>query len=56
MPLALQPAGRAARRPRAAVDFVPMGNYAVSVRWNAGHQSFILHIPYASFVEGWAKG
>ena len=40
----------------APLDFVPMGNYAVSVRWNDGHQSFILHIPYASFVEGWAKG
>ena len=39
----------------APLDFVPMGNYAVSVRWNDGHQSFILHIPYASFVEGWAK-
>ena len=32
------------------IDFVPMGNYAVSVRWNDGHQSLI---PYASFVEGW---
>ena len=32
------------------LDFVPMGNYAVSVRWSDGHQSLL---PYASFVEGY---
>jgi len=32
------------------VDLVPMGNYALSVRWSDGHQSLL---PYASFVEGW---
>lgn len=31
------------------LDCVPMGNYAVSVRWSDGHQSLL---PYASFVEG----
>ena len=30
------------------LDFVPCGNYAVSVRWSDGHQSML---PYASFVE-----
>ena len=30
------------------LDFVPTGNYAVSVRWSDGHQSLL---PYASFVE-----
>ena len=32
------------------LDMVPMGNYALSVRWSDGHQSLI---PYASFVEGY---
>jgi len=32
----------------APLDFVPCGNYAVSVRWSDGHQSML---PYASFVE-----
>ena len=35
----------------APIDFVPMGNYAVSVRWTDGHQSLL---PYASFVAGYA--
>ena len=34
----------------APLDFVPMGNYAVSVRWSDGHQSLL---PYSSFVEGY---
>jgi len=33
----------------APLDFAPMGNYAVSVRWSDGHESLI---PYESFVEG----
>jgi len=34
----------------APLDFVPMGNYAVSVMWSDGHQSLL---PYASFIEGY---
>ncbi len=33
----------------APLDFVPMGNYAVSVMWSDGHQSLL---PYTSFIEG----
>ena len=32
------------------LDVVPMGNYAVSIRWSDGHQSLL---PYASFVDGY---
>ena len=35
----------------AMLDAVPMGNYAISVRWSDGHQSLL---PYASFIEGYA--
>jgi hypothetical protein len=34
------------------LDLVPMGNYAVSVRWSDGHQSLL---PYRSFVEGYGE-
>ena len=34
----------------APLEFAPLGNYAMSVRWSDGHQSLI---PYRSFVEGW---
>ena len=32
------------------LDSVPMGNYAISVRWSDGHQSLL---PYRSFIEGY---
>ena len=32
------------------LDFVPMGRYAVSIRWSDGHQSLI---PYSSFVSNY---
>jgi len=32
------------------IDIFPMGNYAVQILWNDGHQSLM---PYASFVEGY---
>lgn len=34
------------------IDFVPMGNYAVSVRWTDGHSSLL---PYESFVENYVR-
>eukprot|EP00964_Phaeocystis_antarctica_P050174 scaffold29084_cov60-Phaeocystis_antarctica.AAC.4 len=34
----------------APLEFAPLGNYAMSVRWSDGHQSLL---PYRSFVEGW---
>jgi DUF971 family protein len=32
----------------APVELVPLGRYAVSVRWNDGHQSLM---PYRSFLD-----
>jgi hypothetical protein len=36
----------------APVDIVPMGNYAISVRWNDGHQSLL---PYAAFIDEYSS-
>ena len=32
------------------VEILPMGNYAVFVRWSDGHQSLL---PYESFIDGY---
>jgi len=35
------------------MEIFPMGNYAVQIIWNDGHQSLM---PYSSFIEGWRGG